>query len=311
MMYNSSVLREHHFSWQVDLQSSPAALWPFVADTNRFNHDTGLPPVAQVSDAADVPAGMRRLSFTVLGQHMEWDEAPFEWVFPYRFSVARYYRRGPLAQMRVLVEMSERPSGGTGLHYQVWARPANLLGDLVIRVQIGVLSARRFMEIFHSYDALLQRGGSQYDLPGRRSLPPAVANACKRPALLQMSCRRPFMPAHLLETADEWRCSASVPTRWRMPEMPRQAALETFLRAGRSAPRPALGNALSLLACARGQPRQPEHVHRTTHCDFCNIDFGAISTARWRWSFAPARRCARSPTGCSSAWPGRSLGCIA
>ena len=37
---------EFHYKWEWRLHSSPERLWPFVADTNRFNRDTGLPSVS-------------------------------------------------------------------------------------------------------------------------------------------------------------------------------------------------------------------------------------------------------------------------
>ena len=85
-------MTEYHYDWQVDLQASPEALWTFVADTNRFNHDTGLPQIEQVTSAAEVPPGKYRLYFSLLGQRVEWDEEPFEWVYPLQFGVVRDYR---------------------------------------------------------------------------------------------------------------------------------------------------------------------------------------------------------------------------
>ena len=37
--------QEFHYCWEWQLQSGPELLWPLVADTNRFNKDTGLPPL--------------------------------------------------------------------------------------------------------------------------------------------------------------------------------------------------------------------------------------------------------------------------
>ncbi|HAF15582.1 MAG TPA: hypothetical protein DHU55_01575 [Blastocatellia bacterium] len=37
--------REFHYRWQYDLKGSPEKLWPFVADTNRFNRDANVPAV--------------------------------------------------------------------------------------------------------------------------------------------------------------------------------------------------------------------------------------------------------------------------
>jgi hypothetical protein len=36
---------ELHYKWEWRLRSPPERLWPFVADTNRFNRDTNLPAV--------------------------------------------------------------------------------------------------------------------------------------------------------------------------------------------------------------------------------------------------------------------------
>ena len=37
--------REFHYRWEWQLRSRPEAFWPFISDTNRFNRDTGLPPM--------------------------------------------------------------------------------------------------------------------------------------------------------------------------------------------------------------------------------------------------------------------------
>ena len=37
--------KEFHYTWTWDLESSPEALWPLVSDTNRFNRESGLPPM--------------------------------------------------------------------------------------------------------------------------------------------------------------------------------------------------------------------------------------------------------------------------
>ncbi len=159
--------REFYYDWHVHLTSPPDKLWPLAADTNRFNRDTGLPPLTHVVDADDVRPGARRLRFRIFGVRVEWDEEPFEWIFPYRFGVVRHYKSGPVAQMRVLTTLQTRPEGGTDLRYQVWAQPSNLLGNLAIPLQIGLVSARQFVATFKHYDREIQAGHSALDLPGR------------------------------------------------------------------------------------------------------------------------------------------------
>jgi hypothetical protein len=52
---------EFHYEWEWWLRSSPERLWPFVADTNRFNRDTGLPGVRRADDAIRENARQRLL----------------------------------------------------------------------------------------------------------------------------------------------------------------------------------------------------------------------------------------------------------
>src|SRR6185436_2354239 len=98
---------EFHYRWEWQLQSSPEAFWPFIADTNRFNRDAGLPSVENRLKRGDrLPNARRRLLFFRLGVPVEWEEEPFEWVRPYRYGFFRKYLRGPAAQMRVIAEMT-------------------------------------------------------------------------------------------------------------------------------------------------------------------------------------------------------------
>ena len=104
-----------YYRWIWNLHASPAALWPLVADTNRFNHDTGLPPVQNAGQARQANA-RRRLRFRRMGVLIEWQEEPFEWVYPHHFEVLRLYSRGPVAEMRVRVTLDPLPEGGTRLY---------------------------------------------------------------------------------------------------------------------------------------------------------------------------------------------------
>jgi class 3 adenylate cyclase len=144
------------YRFELDLESSPERLWPLVADTDRFNHDAGVPAV--VEDGIG-PNGRRRLSLTRFGVPVEWEEEPFEWVRPHRFGVSRRYPRGPLASMRVTVTLARRDGGGTHLLYEVRARPRNLPGRLAAAFEIGVVDRRRFSAVLRRYDTEAQQDG--------------------------------------------------------------------------------------------------------------------------------------------------------
>jgi class 3 adenylate cyclase len=94
----------------------------------------------------------RRLRLSFLGLPVEWEEQPFEWIKPARFGVLRKYSKGPIAELKVLAELSPHGDGGTKLVYQIWATPKSLLGLVLIPIQVGYGSQRKFAKAFLSYD---------------------------------------------------------------------------------------------------------------------------------------------------------------
>ena len=118
--------KEFHYTWTWDLESSPEELWPLVSDSNRFNHDAGLPAM----ELLGISNGVKLVKFKFPLLRMEWEEEPFEWTYPYRFGVLRRYRKGPLAEMRVDCRLERLSPSGTRLHYQVSAASRNFLGDM-------------------------------------------------------------------------------------------------------------------------------------------------------------------------------------
>src|SRR5712691_4560482 len=147
--------RELHYCWKYELKASPEKLWPFVADTNRFNRDTGVPSVEPSGGPRQRLRNARqRLRLSFYGMAVEWEEQPFEWVRPFRFGVARTYSKGPMATLRALAELTPRADGGTTLMYNVWARPRSLLGTIIIPLQLRFVSAGRFARAFKKYDEI-------------------------------------------------------------------------------------------------------------------------------------------------------------
>jgi len=70
---------EFHYRWEFDLKSSPEQLWPLVADTNRFNRDTGVPAIETLpAKNKGLKNARRRLRLSAFGIPVEWEEQPFE-----------------------------------------------------------------------------------------------------------------------------------------------------------------------------------------------------------------------------------------
>jgi class 3 adenylate cyclase len=273
--------REFHYRWEYDLRASPQALWPLVSDTNRFNHDAGLPDVStQGSSELRGGVGRRRLRLKKLGVGVEWEEEPFEWVRPFRFGVARRYRTGPVSEMRVAAELSEREGGGTHLVYDVRLRPRGALGRAVIPLQVGRVSARKFAEVFRRYDQLALDEQTQIFDESR-----AAGLGTGARALLGVLLGRlvgdgadAMLAARLCETveaADELTLSRLRPyalaDAWGAP---RREVLELCLRATRAG----LLDLRWELLCpvCRGAQQSAaslQDVRADQHCDSCQIDF--------------------------------------
>ncbi|MCB9419701.1 MAG: adenylate/guanylate cyclase domain-containing protein [Ardenticatenaceae bacterium] len=269
---------EFHYRWELDLKSRPHDLWPYVADTNRFNRDTGLPDVVE---AAPVQKNARRLlRFHIPLLDLKWEEDPFEWSYPYRFGVVRRYQNGPLRQMRILLQMETQPDGRTRLVYQVWAAPRNLLGVIGIPLAIGQVSARRFQVAFRQYDGLAQAGAVPITLSRASHLMPG---ARQRLDIIRQRLVRAGSDATLVERLVELVEHADDLTLVRIrPYLladlwgaSRRDVLEMALLATRVG---LLDFQWEILCpmCRGAEDRVYQHLdglHSEAHCDSCNIDF--------------------------------------
>ena len=270
--------REFHYRWEYELRASPQALWPLVADTNRFNRDAGVPFVEQLGPPDE--NGRRRLRLSKLGVGVVWDEEPFEWIRPYRFGVVRRFRTGPIAEARITAELKEREGGGTRLVYQVWARPRGPLGRAVIPLQVGRISARKFAAVFRRYDELALAGER------REGISPSRSNLDAGAAALLSTLRRRLVDegapstlvALLSETIDEGDELTLARIRpyaladaWGVA---RRDVLELCLRATRAG---LLDLRWELLCPLCRGPQQSattlRDVRADQHCESCRIDF--------------------------------------
>ncbi|MCA9972623.1 MAG: hypothetical protein KC425_20520 [Anaerolineales bacterium] len=270
---------EFYYCWDWQLAAAPEALWPYVANTNRFNRDTGLPAVADLTAAAG-GNGRRQLRFDHPLLKLTWEEEPFSWSYPHAFGVLRRYKNGPMRQMRVQTTLTPTPGGGTHLTYEVWAAPRNLLGRLGIPLAIGQIAARRFAAAFRRYDTLAQAAA----LPVTQPVGPAhlAPGAQRRVAQLQARLLAEDAPAALVEKLVDLVLQADDLTLARLRpyaladawDAPRRQVLELCLLATRVG---LLDFRWDLLCpMCRGAGDSPAHladVSPTVHCPTCHIDY--------------------------------------
>jgi class 3 adenylate cyclase len=270
--------RERHYSWEYDLKASPEKIWPFVADTNRFNRDTGVPSVAPLEGKRSrLQNARRRLRLSFYGMDVEWEEQPFEWVRPVRFGVVRKYSRGPIAELRALAELTARDDGGTTLKYSVSATPSSWLGAIVIPLQFKFISASRFARAFRKYDQLaslevLTSAVAQVELSDNAR---ARIRVAKEKLLAEGS--RPDIVDRLIDftlAADEFSVAHIRPYEladaW---QVPRHDVLETCLRATRAGLLDLQWDLLCPLC--RGVKESGSSLREISsqiHCEMCRID---------------------------------------
>jgi class 3 adenylate cyclase len=144
-------MRNFHYLWTWPLRSTAEQLWPYVSDTQRFNR-VAVGYTVQAIAEEDTDIQQVRARYLV---PLAWDEHPFEWEQPYRFSVYRRFH-GPILRDFISRASLTPNAQGTLLQYEVIARPATPLGSIAIPIQIGLISRRRFARAFEQIDAFLQ-----------------------------------------------------------------------------------------------------------------------------------------------------------
>ncbi|MCB9109737.1 MAG: adenylate/guanylate cyclase domain-containing protein [Anaerolineales bacterium] len=266
---------DYHYKWEWDLKASPEALWPLVSDTNRFNRDTGLPPMQLLG----FENGVKQVKFKVPIVNLTWDEEPFEWTYPYRFGILRRYRTGPVAEMRVDCRLENREPLGTHLVYEVWAKGRNLLGDIAIPLVIGIYSAQRFESVFRQYDRIASNPDPK---PASTSRPILRSNRNIRYQLLSERLHASGVDEKAVERLGEYLQDADDLSIQRMRPyaladswgLPRRTVLETFLHATREGILDMYWDLLCPECRGVAEDRKKlGEVHSHSHCNTCQIDF--------------------------------------
>jgi hypothetical protein len=139
--------------WQ--LKSSPEELWPYVADTHRFNQATRLPEIEFTEIPLEIGGSRLMARTSKLGIVVEYEDHPFEWVREQEFSNVRAFEIGPVA--RTYARLTLEPNdAGTLLGYYVEVIPANIMGLVGTPYQFGWEMRRNFERVFRQIDDFLQ-----------------------------------------------------------------------------------------------------------------------------------------------------------
>lgn len=274
--------REYHHQWEFELKSTPDSLWPFVADTNRFNRDTGVPEIEVDRKHKRLPNARRKVRFSIFGLPVEWEEQPFEWVRPERFGIERVYSRGPMSRLRVLAQLTPKPEGGTHFRYEVWATPRNVVGSVAIPLQLGLVIGPRFRAAIQKYDELAAGEAKSFagaEDASRSTFDLQRLTALKERLIADVETDEKSSLAellvHFIEHGDDLAVSRirayKLADEWHEP---RRLVLEVCLRATRIGLLDFQWELLCpLCRGAKETGASLNEIHADQHCSTCQIDF--------------------------------------
>lgn len=280
------------YRWAWSLRASPEALWPLVADTNRFDKDARLPAVNIAGPEFEAGDNGRRVAFLRwMGQRIEWVEEPFEWVRPRWLSVTRHYRAGPLRRLTARISLSG-DGGGTRLVYELDVLPANLLGRLAAPIRLGRVFRANVARALRSYDeealaserraasngapaaALLDSTHAPVLAPGAGERLESAAASLRTGGVSSGLVERLVRAVRLADDLDLHRMRPyAFAARWGTA---RRETLELFLGATRAGMLELQWEILCPM-CRGSKSRSSKlsELAETVHCDACRIDFTA------------------------------------
>ncbi len=265
------------FQWQWALRASPAALWPFVSDTDRFNEAAGLGAVMvdAVRESPDTTA--RTGHAQASGFAMKWREYPFEWMKEREHSVFRWYSEGPLEALWNRVSLTPRADGGTDLSHEIAVIPRGLVGRVATLVEIGQRLRRAINRVYLELDDSLARNTGPWVTPhspseSQRRAVVAGAGALMERGFDVMAVRALCDSLLQAPTRDLGRMRPLIAAKaWNIPQ---QVALDLMLHGAQVG----LLDLVWDLVCptcmvAHDSVTSLHAVRKTGHCDACEVDY--------------------------------------
>ncbi|MES3036440.1 MAG: DUF5939 domain-containing protein [Bdellovibrionota bacterium] len=95
-----------HFVWKFSLKITPGELWPYIADTSKFNRYIGMAPRNEREEN-----GKMVVTSTLLGVKQEWVEDPWTWVREKSVQSIRFYNHGIATAVRSMFILEPTISG--------------------------------------------------------------------------------------------------------------------------------------------------------------------------------------------------------
>lgn len=261
----------------IELASPPAAVWPYLTDTDRMNR-----LLATAATFKPIEEGAKTNARFVVetrsgGFALSYEEAPFEWVAPKRFSVYRKMRSGPIRSYSYGASLEPtRDRGGTTATLRLELEPVHWLLNPIVRIQSGRFLASA-AELAREIDVHLREGAaSPYAEPRSPTNEERLA-ACDRE--LAKRDVDPAARAALVEIVRDAPDADAV--RLRPFEIANAKGIEPYAMLGAFLHGVSVGLvelrwALVCPSCrtANDQITSLAELETTSHCQLCDITYG-------------------------------------
>jgi class 3 adenylate cyclase len=281
--------------WQWKFASPPAAIWPSMADTARFNEAAAIPKheiieTPRPDGSVDYAGRLRKGPITI-----EWTERPVNWIAEQRFEHCRDFRNGPFRSLCATFELTPENGGSRGV-YKLEAEPSGVVGRLLLWTGFLQKAGRTFAKLAAEADSYAQGQRQQpftYD-------PPAVDAATQgRVALMVKEIEATPNGHGLAQRLADYVLQAQEVDLWQVRPL-------KLAREWRVAPREAVEVCLQAvqagllelrwdLLCprcrvAKSSSTSLDQMPTGAHCSTCNIDYGRDFAKNVEASFRPAPR---------------------
>ena len=123
--------REHERTFVWHFAQPVAAIWPALADTQRFNEAAGLPK-HEITESLRADGSVRYHAQTRFkGFDLRWREGRVEWVEYHWFRHLRVFESGPLRTIDAHLSFEPEGTGCIG-RYRLRASARNALGAAIL-----------------------------------------------------------------------------------------------------------------------------------------------------------------------------------
>jgi adenylate cyclase len=107
---------------EVVCKSAPEGLWPLISDTNELNRIVGMDRI-ELTPISDGTSARYLVTTRMPGGVVEFEERPYEWVYPRRFEVLRKMRSGAFESLELTFALSPLPEGGSSVSIRLTVVP--------------------------------------------------------------------------------------------------------------------------------------------------------------------------------------------